>query len=85
MKNPWALKDEARNEVYNYFDKEIRPLLKGSTGKIDPSAHGLENNDVDAFRHAYISGVFTQEYGETAADIFGRLNEMNPTDILVAN
>jgi hypothetical protein len=24
------------------------------------------------------SAVFTQEYGEKAADIFGRLNEMNP-------
>lgn len=78
MKNPLMLKDEARDEAYIYFDKKIRPLLKGASGKIDPSAHGLENNDVDAFRHAYVSGVFTQEYGEKAADIFGRLNEMNP-------
>jgi len=78
MKDPFALKDEARDEAYAYFDKKIRSLPKDSSGKIDQFAHGLENNDVDAFRHAYVSGVFTQEYGETAADIFGRLNEMNP-------
>lgn len=78
MKNPLILKDEARDEAYAYFDKKIRPLLRDASGKIDPSANGLENNDVDAFRHAYVSAVFTQEYGETSADIFGRLNEMNP-------
>ncbi len=78
MKNPFVLKDEVRDEAYIYFDKKIHPLLKDASGKVDPSAHGLENNDVDAFRHAYVSGVFTQEYGEKAADIFGRLNEMNP-------
>ena len=78
MKNPWTLKDEARDEAYIYFDREIRPLTKDSLGKVDPFAKGLENNDVDAFRHAYVSGVFTHEYSETTADIFGRLYEMNP-------
>lgn len=78
MKDPFTLSDEARDEAYAYFDKEIRPLPKDTNGKINPFAIGLENNDIDAFRHAYVSGVFTQEYGETAADIFGRLNEMNP-------
>jgi hypothetical protein len=34
------------------------------------------------FRHAYVSGVFTQEYGENAADLFGRMNEyLDPGDI----
>ncbi len=78
MKTPWGFEGEARDEAYVYFDKEIRSLPKDAAGKIDPSAHGLENNDVDAFRHAYVSGVFAQEYGEVAADIFGRLNELNP-------
>lgn len=78
MKNPWTLKNEARDEAYIYFDKEIRSLTKNSVGNIDPFAKGLENNDIDAFRHAYVSGVFTQEYSESAADIFGRMNEMNP-------
>jgi len=78
MKDPFTLKNEARDEAYAYFDNEIRPLPKDSNSKIDPFAPGLDDNDVDAFRHAYVSGVFTQEYGKTAADIFGRLNEMNP-------
>jgi hypothetical protein len=76
--NPLDLKDEARDEAYEYFDKKVRSLPKDSTGKINPSGKGLEDNDVDAFRHAYVSGVFTLEYGEQAADTFGRLNEMNP-------
>lgn len=78
MKNPIILKDEARDEAYEYFDKEVRSLPRDKGGEIDPFAKGLEDNDVDAFRHAYVSAVFTQEYGEKAADIFGRLNEMNP-------
>lgn len=63
MKNPFNLKDEARDEAYIYFDEKVRPLPKTVSGKIDPFAPGLEGNDVDAFRHAYVSGVFTQEYG----------------------
>jgi hypothetical protein len=35
----------------------------------------LVDNDVDAFRHAYVSGVFTQEYNEQTANILGWLNE----------
>ncbi len=38
-------------------------------------------NDVEAFRHAYVSGVFTQIYGEHVADVFGRLNEFHPGDL----
>ena len=33
---------------------------------------------MDALRHAYVSGVFTQEYGEAAANVLGRLNEYSP-------
>lgn len=29
-------------------------------------------------RHAYVSGVFAQEYGSTTADIFGTINELFP-------
>ena len=56
--NPWALKDKARDEAYEYFDKNIRQLQKDPFGKVDSSAVGLQDNDVDAFRHAYVSGVF---------------------------
>jgi phosphoheptose isomerase len=75
---PDLLKDEARDEAYEDFDKNIRPLSKKSDGTIDITAFGLENNDVDAFRHAHVSGVFTIVYSESTADIFGRLNENSP-------
>lgn len=81
MKLPTTYRDEARDEAYEYFDKNIRPLKKDSSGRVDPGATGLENNDVDAFRHAYVSGVFTQVYSEETADILGRLNEYITFDL----
>jgi hypothetical protein len=75
---PDLLKDEARDKAYEYFDKNIRGLKKYPNGRINPTALGLEDNDVDAFRHAYVSGVFTQVYSEKTAEIFGRLNEFSP-------
>lgn len=81
MKLPHVLKNEAETEGYEYFDKNIRALPKNTAGKIDPSQSGFQDNDVDAFRHAYVSGVFTQEYSESTADTFGRLNEWSPFDV----
>lgn len=66
---------QAQDEAYAYFDRFIRPLPKTKSGKVDTTAFGLEDNDVDAFRHAYVSGVFTQEFGEKTANILGLLNE----------
>ena len=76
--DPFTLKDDARDEAYEYFDKNIRGLEKDDFGNVDPRALGLAENDVDAFRHAYVSGVFTQVYSERIADIFGRINEYSP-------
>ena len=81
MKDPWKIKDEAQAEAYEFFDKKVRPLLKDNSGNVDPSAHGLVDNDADAFRHAYVSAVFTQEYGENAARVFGNVNEMDPLSL----
>lgn len=81
IKWPLNLMKEARDEAYRYFDKNIRPLVKNKDGHVDPTASGLENNDVDAFRHAYVSGVFVQEYNEEVSDILGRLNEYKPLDL----
>lgn len=78
---PWLLKDQAQAEAYKYFDRNVRELPKLSNGQVNPTAVGLQDNDIDAFRHAYVSGVFTQEYGEAAADVFGRLNEFSPFDL----
>lgn len=75
---PDLIKDEARDEAYEYFDKHIRKLYKRADGTVDPKAFGLENNDVDAFRHAHVSGVFTQVYNKGAADIFERINKYSP-------
>ena len=81
MKLPTTYKTEARDEAYEYFDENIRELPKDMEGKIDPRSFGLVDNDVDAFRHAYVSGVLTQVYSESTADILGRLNEMMPLAI----
>lgn len=70
--------DDLRIEAYEYFDAQIRRLPRDKAGKIKLSGPELDDNDVDAFRHAYVSGVFTQEYGETVANIFGLLNEFDP-------
>ena len=79
MKNPFGLRTESKNEAYRYFDANIRSLPKNEDGTFNEFASGYHNNDVDAFRHAYVSGVFTQEYNANAADVFGRLNELFPT------
>ena len=78
MRRPDLLRNEAEAEGYEFFDRNIRALPRDKTGKIDSSLGGFHDNDVDAFRHAYVSGVFTQEYSRTAADIFGRMNEGDP-------
>lgn len=79
---PDLMRDQAEAESYEYFDKKIRRLPRDVPGKIDPKQQGFHDNDVDAFRHAYVSGVFTQEYAENAADLFGRMNEyLSPGDI----
>lgn len=46
MKLITTIRDEARDEAYEYFDKNIRLLTKTKDGKVDPTAFGLENNAV---------------------------------------
>jgi hypothetical protein len=60
MKMPWRVRAEAQQELYKYFNANVRPLPLNPDGTINASARGFNNNDVDAFRHAYVSGVFTQ-------------------------
>lgn len=75
MKWPLTLLKEAELDSYRYFDANIRPLPKKSDGTIDTLKPGFQDNDVDAFRHAYISGIFTLEYGEKVALVLGCMNE----------
>lgn len=72
------LRDEAWGEAYAYFDRHIRVLPRRADGKFNQTAPGFNDSDVDAFRHAYVSGVFTQEYGEDLANFFGLANEFTP-------
>ncbi len=75
---PGTLKSRAEKEVYLLIDKHFKKLPKNPDGIIRAGGTEFEDNDVDALRHAYVSGVFTWEYGEIAADVFGRLNEALP-------
>jgi hypothetical protein len=72
----YTLKDEAQSQLYEWFDKEVRSLPKDKNGKVDPMGDGLVDNDVDAMRHAFVSGVYTLEYSEQTAEMMGRLNEL---------
>lgn len=76
----YHLKDEALLDLYTRLDKDLRPMPKKPDGSIDPYGLGLEDNDVDALRHAYISGVYTIEYNEDTAELLGRLNELTTFD-----
>ena len=67
-------------DLYKRLDKDLRPMPKKSDGSIDPYGLGLEDNDVDALRHAFISGVNTTEYNEGLAELLGRLNEFTTFD-----
>jgi hypothetical protein len=76
----YHLKDEALMDLYRRLDKDLRPMPKKPDGSIDPYGLGLEDNDVDALRHAYISGVYTIEFNEGTAELLGRLNELTTFD-----
>lgn len=70
--DPITLKREMEREAYLLIDRYYRRLPKNPDGSIDTLSEGFQDNDVDALRHAFVSGVFTQEYGATAADLFGQ-------------
>lgn len=72
----YDLRFDARDEVYEFIDKYYKSMPKISDGTINVRAHGLADNDIDAFRHSYVSGVYTMEYGEDRSDLLGRLNEL---------
>lgn len=76
----YHLKDKALINLYERLDKDLRPMPKKSDGRIDLYGLGLEDNDVDALRHAFISGVYTIEYNEGIAELLGRLNEFTTFD-----
>lgn len=76
----YQLKDEALSDLYKRLDKDLRPMPKKADGSIDRYGLGLEENDVDALRHAFISGVYTIDYNSDTAELLGRLNEFTTVD-----
>jgi hypothetical protein len=70
------LKREYETEAYQYFHDNVRSFPLDKNGQIIISAETAHNNDVDAFRHAYVSGAFTIKYNNLAANILGQLNEL---------
>ena len=75
---PFDLKSEAEQEVYRLIDERYRKLPRAKDGTIDFSASGFQDNDIDALRHAYVSGAYTQSYGAFTAEWLGRLYEYLP-------
>jgi hypothetical protein len=54
---PPSLKEEAKKEAYKLIDKHLRKLPKNADGTFNEFAEGFNDNDVDALRHAYVSGL----------------------------
>lgn len=76
----YTLKDEALNQLYEWLDKDLRPLPKKADGNFDTMGDGLVDNDVDAMRHAFVSGVYVIEFSEQTSEMMGRLNELQDFD-----
>jgi hypothetical protein len=68
-------KDKLTKEAYKYYEKYVGsiPLKILPNGKTRPDLH---NSEVDAFRHAYASGIMAMEYGENAANALGQGYEL---------
>lgn len=69
------LKEKSQHEAYVYFDENIRSLPKDEQGNFLITKEKFYDNDVDAFRHAYVSGMFTIEHNSLVADLAGWYNE----------
>lgn len=74
-----TLKDEAKNEIYEYIHLNFRKLPKNEDNTFKEfSTNEFIDNDVDALRHAYVSGVYTLEYNATLAQWLGYFQEYMP-------
>ena len=71
----FTLREKAKKEAYTFFDKYIRKLPKTKNGDFDEENLVFHNSEVDAFRHAYTSGVYLLEFNELIADKLGQANE----------
>ena len=72
----YTLKDEAKIEAYEFIEKYLRKLPKYEDGSFNELTDEFGDNDVDALRHAYVSGVYAMEYSGDTAEKLGRLQEL---------
>ena len=79
------IEDKAEKEIYAFIEKNIRSLPKKSDGTFDVGSEKFQHNDVDALRHAYVSGVFTMEYSAVIANILGEIRELAPGNSSAGN
>jgi hypothetical protein len=64
-------------DVLNDYTQEAYAAYAAATGQTLSSLAGQGHNDaLDAFRHAYASAAFVQDYGSTASHLAGELNEI---------
>lgn|GEM_PF-4547492 len=71
--------DKMSSDALKYFNSHIRIIdyKTDESGYLQPvRLKDVYNNDVDAFRHAYASGVITMHFGESAANLLGEGVEM---------
>lgn len=76
--NVFELKAKSEVESYEFADKYYRKLPRNSDGTFNRASGEFDDNDIDAIRHAYTSGIFTQGYGEKVTEVLGELNELIP-------
>jgi hypothetical protein len=72
----YTLRDEAKIEAYEFIEKYLRKLPKNEDGSFNELTDEFGDNDVDALRHAYVSGVYAMEYSGDTAEKLGRLQEL---------
>lgn len=58
MSNIITLKEEAKLEIYNYFDKHIRVLPKDGEANFNEMSGDFIDNDIDALRYSHVSAYF---------------------------
>jgi hypothetical protein len=64
-------------ESYLQYEKAFKVALpRNGKGKVIITKTVARNNQIDAFRHAYVSGVFAMKYGNTVAKILGNSKEI---------
>ncbi len=65
------------SEAYYQYERVANTSLpRNKKGLIDLRGGFAHNNQIDAFRHSFVSGAFTQKYGVFVARILGDIKEL---------